>query len=607
MNSCSTRSMAKQIESFKFESYDHDIDLSKTVILYGSGISISGPTHLPTGQDLLNFYMNRYLGEEARLCALEAWEYVSDCINKEFGVCVPSVRLEFIIDMINQAELEFLKKSDSLAGIGHFLDAESNSNHQMVYKIAQNFGAKLVTPNFDCCVEKCGVEPYSAVYEPSSKTLVGGIEIIHYHGIASKDPDYYSKLGATLKGIKFGLPEEIMNTLDDWFYSGYNLICIGFSCSDFFDMTPYFSVGNSEEFSGSAIFFQHGDNVPDDVKNRVESFFHRFKDKAMLTGNTTKYLHKLSGVNCDSNTSNSDYHWKDGYSPVSDDIRDYCTIKIFSRLGIGLCSCNVPWRNFSDRKEMIQYYICKFAEIGSGDYLKKNFNKDQRQSVMYDFYDIINWDRRKTMQTRLFSKNVRKARCSNNRMTQESISKSITLTELMNSIESNEVLGNDNESAYIYALNRMAKEQIRNQILTGRSYSWETILRCARALLEVHYGKYLYMSYYLSILRTKIALESVFVLKLPDEEDVRKMMTIAMEFCSIEELIKNIECLSYSYLALGTKCKSCENYKKSIKYRLFAGKIAKKMKRGTSLDGVEKKMALIKLSPRRASLFILAR
>lgn len=84
-------------------------------------------------------------------------------------------------------------------------------------------------------------------------------------------------MGATISEIKKGLRKEFGNQLKEWFKQGYSIVSVGFSCSDYFDMTPFFESLAEDTYAGTAIFFQHGNVVEKKSKIKLPNFIEDLK------------------------------------------------------------------------------------------------------------------------------------------------------------------------------------------------------------------------------------------------------------------------------------------------------------------------------------------
>ena len=81
------------------------IDINRTIVFVGAGISINEPTGLPSGKALTNYYLDLAIGKNAADRLRHIWTDISSIINKHEDDF--QLRLEFIISQINKVDKEF--------------------------------------------------------------------------------------------------------------------------------------------------------------------------------------------------------------------------------------------------------------------------------------------------------------------------------------------------------------------------------------------------------------------------------------------------------------------------------------------------------------------
>lgn len=254
------------------------LDVHKLIILVGAGVSIAPPTKLPSGKALTEYYLESCIGKELTNEILQRWKKLNDIIYKSNGFQNSLIRLEFIIGCINEIDIEF-RYVPFIAGFQQFVNVNSNINHIYLGELLKR-GCKIITPNFDCSIEKVFNSFCTTVRLGIPANDVKGGTIYHYHGIGTQ----YKQLGATISEIKKGLRKEFGNQLKEWFKQGYSIVSVGFSCSDYFDMTPFFESLAEDTYAGTAIFFQHGNVVEKEVENKIAKFYRGFKDRKIIYG-----------------------------------------------------------------------------------------------------------------------------------------------------------------------------------------------------------------------------------------------------------------------------------------------------------------------------------
>lgn len=263
------------------------LDVHKLIILVGAGVSIAPPTKLPSGKALTEYYLESCIGKELTNEILQRWKKLNDIIYKSNGFQNSLIRLEFIIGCINEIDIEF-RYVPFIAGFQQFVNVNSNINHIYLGELLKR-GCKIITPNFDCSIEKVFNSFCTTVRLGIPANDVKGGTIYHYHGIGTQ----YKQLGATISEIKKGLRKEFGNQLKEWFKQGYSIVSVGFSCSDYFDMTPFFESLAEDTYAGTAIFFQHGNVVEKEVENKIAKFYRGFKDRKIIYGDTSTFLSDL--------------------------------------------------------------------------------------------------------------------------------------------------------------------------------------------------------------------------------------------------------------------------------------------------------------------------
>lgn len=258
----------------KMEDVETLVD-NKIILLVGAGVSIASPSKLPSGKSLTDYYLESSIGDTLQRELTQCWEKINSIVYNENKIRSSLFRLEFIIGCVNDVDSEF-SDNPFILGFYQFTQTRPNMNHACISALLRK-GCKIITPNFDCAIEKTFNE-YEEIIKTGVPTCVvdnNGGDIYHYHGIGTK----CEQLGATILQIKKGLPREFRQQLLSWFEDGYSIITLGFSCSDYFDMTPFFDSLSSDKYEGIAIFFQHGDTLEEETEEKVQRFFKAFKKK----------------------------------------------------------------------------------------------------------------------------------------------------------------------------------------------------------------------------------------------------------------------------------------------------------------------------------------
>lgn len=317
------------------------ISLSKTIFWVGAGIGAETPCNLPLGNGLTDAFLKAMLGDEQAEKFILYWNnhipkirdsikgnnwnaptsmtvYTPDDVRS--GNAWERPRLEFIIGEMNKLDQEFqdisfqklenerrYKRQYAIESLSHFTEAEPNLLHYWLADFARA-GATIVTANFDTCIEKAlNVVPLS---KPTSLDGVRGIEttsgfIYHIHGVAA-DENIQSNLGATINNVSKRLPEAFTKKLEKCFQDGYNIVFIGYSGLDFFDVQPFFEGLNSGSYPGKAIYlhFCKDDRECEEAAKRSKRYqylLNPFAEKVIAYGKSTDFFDILggnSGVKC---------------------------------------------------------------------------------------------------------------------------------------------------------------------------------------------------------------------------------------------------------------------------------------------------------------------
>jgi len=183
----------------------------------GAGVSADPPTNGPLGPALTHRALDYYMAEGTRREL--GWLY------HELQVANANARprLETVLDAVTDVY--------GLGGLADVLSdlagAVPNVHHEFLARHVRA-GGYHITTNFDLCVEHA-----ISTFDDNDRDRV-----IHVHGSIRGD---LSALGARLRVIENGLPEQLVRRLDEVLGSPdvRYLVFIGYSGSDFFDVTPY--------------------------------------------------------------------------------------------------------------------------------------------------------------------------------------------------------------------------------------------------------------------------------------------------------------------------------------------------------------------------------
>lgn len=322
------------------------INPSKTIFWIGAGVGANAPCGLPLGNELTDTYLKSALGEDAAKQFILYWNNhvprIRDCVKAGIwdapeaagtytiddvrsGQAWERPRLEFIIGEINKLDQEFqnirfqkpenqkrYSRKSSIHAIRHFAEATPNLLHHWLADFAKA-GSMIVTANFDTCIEKALLG--DAVPAPTSREGVKGTEtgsgfIYHFHGVAT-DRNIQQNLGATINNISKSLPVEFTEKLKKCFRDGYDIIFVGYSGLDFFDVRPFFEELAGSTYTGKALylhFCKNEDKCKMAIKEDKQYLYllNPFAEEKIIYGDSLDFfdvLGKNSGVKCTQDAS----------------------------------------------------------------------------------------------------------------------------------------------------------------------------------------------------------------------------------------------------------------------------------------------------------------
>ena len=308
------------------------IDPAKTIFWTGAGISSDPPSNLPLGNRLTDAYLKAMLGEKWKSFAAlwnnyfpqikesvkdGKWkkpEEIGKYTAEDIGIPKESAwqrpRLEYIIGEMDKLDKYFnsisfhkddnkqrFSRDSSLAALSEFAKVEPCLAHYRLSDLAKA-GATIITANFDDGIEKAlHADSSKVIKQYKTDAVENGYDgfIYHIHGIATDDPD---NLGATISSMSKGLEEDFQDYLKECFESGYNIVFIGYSGSDFFDVQPFFRSLKPGRYIGKAIYLKYCSEDSDLTKAiREEKPFQYlldpFENRYIAYGNTEELFHAV--------------------------------------------------------------------------------------------------------------------------------------------------------------------------------------------------------------------------------------------------------------------------------------------------------------------------
>ncbi|WP_344412151.1 hypothetical protein [Amycolatopsis minnesotensis] len=193
-------------------------------VLSGAGISVEGPSSLPTGWELTERIFTAYFPPGTLNRVLSAhldigWNVTPPCPDDPPGTDARPPRLETVLGVVARAH-GGRAVDDSVADVAR---AASNRLHRFLAHHVARGGINL-TANFDLCIEKAIAAHGHAP---------GMDRILHFHGSTGPRGGV---LGATLERIEKGFPPDLANRFITGLRARPALLVLGYSGSDFFDV-----------------------------------------------------------------------------------------------------------------------------------------------------------------------------------------------------------------------------------------------------------------------------------------------------------------------------------------------------------------------------------
>ncbi len=216
----------------------------------GAGISHDWPTNGLLGADLTMRTLEAYFGPS-----------VYDDLQKQYRrLEVPHAearpRLETVLDVAaGTYGVELLADA-----VGDLVVAPPNHHHRFFARHLAA-GGSHITANFDTCIEKATAAAEVALrHRP-----------LHFHGVLTDQPGAsdLEALGARLSVIENGFPDDVARRLDEVLGRPEvrALVFVGYSGSDFFDVTPYLQERGLERLRGKLVAWV--DRAPEPGPNRA--------------------------------------------------------------------------------------------------------------------------------------------------------------------------------------------------------------------------------------------------------------------------------------------------------------------------------------------------
>jgi hypothetical protein len=208
----------------------------------GAGISVPGPTSLPTGWELTERVFRscfepdalaRILGHHA----LAGWLSAAICDPQ----ATQNARLPRLETVLGVAFRQYGTAAHAV--LDDIRTAPPNWNHSFLAAHLRADGSQI-TANFDTCVEQAHITRYGTSPAP------GAVEHFHRSLDATTTP---GELGATLERIQQGFTPEYADRVVGRVAASPVTVLLGYSGSDFFDIDVAFAGLTSDRLAGRQV------------------------------------------------------------------------------------------------------------------------------------------------------------------------------------------------------------------------------------------------------------------------------------------------------------------------------------------------------------------
>jgi hypothetical protein len=212
------------------------------VFLTGAGVSLDSPSCAPSGAELTRDTFSTYFMPSTEERVVEAHRVVGWL---DQSGCPRPPRLETVFGVV--ARCLGQQALDPLAEMMHI---PSNGYHEFLARCVEH-GARIVTANFDD-----GFEQRLAHVEDE--------RIFHFHGSVAAGG--VASLGITLAKIELGFDIATSMTFSESLQRAANLVVIGYSGSDVFDVDPVVSELPDNALDGLTLTWCVHENAPSSLK-----------------------------------------------------------------------------------------------------------------------------------------------------------------------------------------------------------------------------------------------------------------------------------------------------------------------------------------------------
>lgn len=264
------------------------LDPDEVLIWSGAGLSVEGPTSLPSGPELTRRVFDTFFEPGALARVLTYHQVVGLRTNP---LCardnaLPTARLPRLETALDAAARA---RPDAFPGTFDVLDDVRDAVPNRLHAFAADhiaLGGRHVTANFDTCVERA--------HEARHGRPVPHGAVHHFHGSFADSSDGKA-LGATLSLIRTGFPQDESRHLLHLLSTHRAVIVIGYSGSDYFDVDRFAAALPQDALRGLRVLWlthaHHDPHVPEQDTVALQTWLRRAgADVRVLCGPTELLL-----------------------------------------------------------------------------------------------------------------------------------------------------------------------------------------------------------------------------------------------------------------------------------------------------------------------------
>ena len=232
----------------------------EVLVWSGAGISVEGPTSLPSGPELTRRVFDTFF-EPGALARVLTYHQVVGLRTSPLcarDTSLPAARLPRLETALDAAARA---RPDAARGTFDILDDVRDAVPNRLHAFTAGhlaLGGRHVTANFDTCVERA--------YEAEQGRPVPHGAVHHFHGSFAHSPDG-KNLGATLSLIRTGFPATERRLLLDLLTSHRAVLVLGYSGSDYFDIDRFVAALPADALRGLRVLWVmhawHEPHTPD--------------------------------------------------------------------------------------------------------------------------------------------------------------------------------------------------------------------------------------------------------------------------------------------------------------------------------------------------------